>query len=156
MDDLFEGGKLLIEITGSRYVKICAIVKGFFDQLIFSSSGIKDKQARISHIPCNLDKLAAIHDWHLEIRNYYRNGALFQYLQCIPSIRTCDHFIISAIRKGEMHEIEHIGIIIHKDKGDHGRTSANGVRFISPFVLLFPFTGFSGTLKHPVGISISN
>jgi hypothetical protein len=43
MDDLFYGGKLFIEITGSRYINIRAIVIGFFDQLIFSSSGIDDK-----------------------------------------------------------------------------------------------------------------
>jgi hypothetical protein len=45
MDDLFEGGKFLVEITGSRYVKIRAVIKSFFDQLIFPSSGIKNKQA---------------------------------------------------------------------------------------------------------------
>jgi hypothetical protein len=45
MDDPFEGGKFLVEITGSRYVKISTVMEGFFDQLIFSSSGIKNKHA---------------------------------------------------------------------------------------------------------------
>lgn len=43
MDDLPDGRKLFVEITGSRYVKIRSVMIGFFDQLIFSSAGIDNE-----------------------------------------------------------------------------------------------------------------